>query len=138
VGPRRGSSAETDDLQFKSELCEEIQLNELNITSVANTLVFVPKLNMYIYCRNTLEKNWEKKKHVNIAECLLVTLGKKVTLLSVSLGYSAKLTDVSYRRHLTTFCRERIFAEHWVLGKDVFDESLLMLRVWLSAKTLFV
>jgi hypothetical protein len=34
------------DLQFKSELSEEIQLNELNITGIANILIIVPKLNM--------------------------------------------------------------------------------------------
>jgi hypothetical protein len=34
------------DLQFKSELSKEIQLNELNLTGIANTLRNMPKLNM--------------------------------------------------------------------------------------------
>jgi hypothetical protein len=33
-------------LQFKSELSEEIQLNELNLTGIANILIIVPKLNI--------------------------------------------------------------------------------------------
>jgi hypothetical protein len=37
------------DLQFKSELSEEIQLNELNLTGIANTLIIIAKLNMYGY-----------------------------------------------------------------------------------------
>jgi hypothetical protein len=36
----------SSDLQFKSELSEEIQLNELNLTGIANILIIVPKLNM--------------------------------------------------------------------------------------------
>jgi hypothetical protein len=36
----------SSDLQFKSELSKEIQLNELNLIVIANTLVIVPKLNM--------------------------------------------------------------------------------------------
>jgi hypothetical protein len=36
----------SSDLQFKSELSEEIQLNELNLIVIANTLIIVPKLNM--------------------------------------------------------------------------------------------
>jgi hypothetical protein len=34
------------DLPFKSELSEEIQLNELNLTDIANTLIIVLKLNI--------------------------------------------------------------------------------------------
>jgi hypothetical protein len=34
------------DIQFKSELSEEIQLNKLNLIVIANTLIIVPKLNM--------------------------------------------------------------------------------------------
>jgi hypothetical protein len=34
------------DLQFKSELSEEIQLNELNLIVTENTFIIVPKLNM--------------------------------------------------------------------------------------------
>jgi hypothetical protein len=34
------------DLQFKSKLSEEIQLNELNLIVIANTLIIVSKLNM--------------------------------------------------------------------------------------------
>jgi hypothetical protein len=34
------------DLQFKSELSEEIQLNELNLIVIANTSIIVPKWNM--------------------------------------------------------------------------------------------
>jgi hypothetical protein len=37
------------DLQFKSELPEEIQLNKLNLIVIANNLIIVPKLNMYVY-----------------------------------------------------------------------------------------
>jgi hypothetical protein len=36
----------SSDLQFKSELSEKIQLNELNLKGIANTLIIVPKLNM--------------------------------------------------------------------------------------------
>jgi hypothetical protein len=36
----------SSDLQFKSELSEEIQLNELNPTDIANTLRNMSKLNM--------------------------------------------------------------------------------------------
>jgi hypothetical protein len=36
----------SSDLQFKSELSEEIQLNELNLIVIANTLIIVPKWNM--------------------------------------------------------------------------------------------
>jgi hypothetical protein len=34
------------DLQFKSELTEEIQLNKVNLTGIANTLIIVTKLNL--------------------------------------------------------------------------------------------
>jgi hypothetical protein len=34
------------DLQIKSELSEEIQLNELNLIVIANPLIIVPKWNM--------------------------------------------------------------------------------------------
>jgi hypothetical protein len=34
------------DLQFKFELTEEIQLNELNPTGIGNTLIIVTKLKM--------------------------------------------------------------------------------------------
>jgi hypothetical protein len=33
----------SSDLQFKSELFEEIQINELNLTVIAKTLIIVPK-----------------------------------------------------------------------------------------------
>jgi hypothetical protein len=36
----------SSDLQFKSELSEEIQLNELNLIAIANTLIIMSKLNM--------------------------------------------------------------------------------------------
>jgi hypothetical protein len=36
----------SSNLKFKSELYEEIQLNELNIIDIANTWIIVPKLNM--------------------------------------------------------------------------------------------
>jgi hypothetical protein len=36
----------SSDLQFKFELTEQIQLNELNLTGIANTLIIMPKLNM--------------------------------------------------------------------------------------------
>jgi hypothetical protein len=34
------------DLQFKSELSEEIQLNKVNLIVIANTLIIVSKLNI--------------------------------------------------------------------------------------------
>jgi hypothetical protein len=33
----------SSDLQFKSELSEEIQLNELNLIVIGNTFIIVPK-----------------------------------------------------------------------------------------------
>jgi hypothetical protein len=36
----------SSDLLFKFELSEEIQLNELNLTGIANTLIIMPKVNM--------------------------------------------------------------------------------------------
>jgi hypothetical protein len=36
----------SSDLPFKSELSKEIQLNELNLTDIANTLIIVLKLNI--------------------------------------------------------------------------------------------
>jgi hypothetical protein len=39
----------SSDLQFKSKLSEEIQLNEINLIVIANTLIIVPKLNMQVY-----------------------------------------------------------------------------------------
>jgi hypothetical protein len=33
----------SSDLQFKSELSEEIQLNELNLTGIIDTLIIVQK-----------------------------------------------------------------------------------------------
>jgi hypothetical protein len=33
----------SSDLQFKSELSEDLQLNELNLIVIANTLIIVPK-----------------------------------------------------------------------------------------------
>jgi hypothetical protein len=38
----------SSDLQFKFELSEEIQSNELNLIGIANTLRNVPKLNMHV------------------------------------------------------------------------------------------
>jgi hypothetical protein len=39
----------SSDLQFKSELSEETQLNELNLIVIANTLIIVQKSNMQVY-----------------------------------------------------------------------------------------
>jgi hypothetical protein len=39
----------SSDLHFKSELLEEIQLNELNLIVIANTFIIVSKMNMYVY-----------------------------------------------------------------------------------------
>jgi hypothetical protein len=36
----------SSDLQFKSELSEEIQLNKLNRIVIANTFIIVPKWNI--------------------------------------------------------------------------------------------
>jgi hypothetical protein len=33
----------SSDLQFKSEFSEEIQINELNVLDIANTVIIVPK-----------------------------------------------------------------------------------------------
>jgi hypothetical protein len=33
----------SSDLQFKSEFSEEIQINELNLLDIANTVIIVPK-----------------------------------------------------------------------------------------------
>jgi hypothetical protein len=33
----------SSDLQFKSEFPEEIQINELNLLAIANTVIIVPK-----------------------------------------------------------------------------------------------
>jgi hypothetical protein len=47
----------SSDLQFKSELPEEIQLNEHNLMVIANTFIIVKKWNMKpIYCRNIPQK----------------------------------------------------------------------------------
>jgi hypothetical protein len=42
-GTRQRKAAVTSDLQFKSEFSEEIQINELNLLAIANTVIFVPK-----------------------------------------------------------------------------------------------
>jgi hypothetical protein len=39
----------SSDLRFKFELFEEIQLNELNIIAIINTLIIVRKLNLQAY-----------------------------------------------------------------------------------------
>jgi hypothetical protein len=39
----------SSDLQFKSKLSEEIQLNELNLIVIGNTFIIVPKWS----CRST-------------------------------------------------------------------------------------
>jgi hypothetical protein len=39
----------SSDLQFKSELFKEIQLNEQNLIVITNNFIIVPKLNMYVY-----------------------------------------------------------------------------------------
>jgi hypothetical protein len=36
----------SSDLQFKSEFSEEIQINELNLLAIENTVIIVPKLYM--------------------------------------------------------------------------------------------
>jgi hypothetical protein len=86
-------------LLFISELSKEIQLNELNLIGIANTLIIVPKLNMYVYilykhsrkslggkektsklCRVSVENTRQRSYFV---ECQQKTLEKEVTLLSV-------------------------------------------------------
>jgi membrane protein CcdC involved in cytochrome C biogenesis len=67
------------DLQFKSELSEEIQLNELNIIVIANTLIIVPKLNMQVYIlykHTTKRLGKKKKKQIYFVECQGKTLDK--------------------------------------------------------------
>jgi hypothetical protein len=39
----------SSDLQLKSELFEEIQLNELHLIVITNTFLVVSKLNMEVY-----------------------------------------------------------------------------------------
>jgi hypothetical protein len=39
----------SSELQFKSELSGELQLNELNQIAIANTLIIVSKWNIYVY-----------------------------------------------------------------------------------------
>jgi hypothetical protein len=79
---------------------------------------------------------WGHSTKNYFAECFLEALDKEGILSSVFCEHSAKLTVVSYRRQLTTICREPFFAKYLALVKEVFAESLLVLRVWLSAETL--
>jgi hypothetical protein len=39
----------SSDLQFKYEFSEEIQINELNLLAIENTVIIVPKWYMYVY-----------------------------------------------------------------------------------------
>jgi hypothetical protein len=39
----------SSDLQFKSEFSEEIQINELNLQAIENTVIIVSKWYMYVY-----------------------------------------------------------------------------------------
>jgi hypothetical protein len=39
----------SSDLKFKSEFSEEIQINELNVLAIENTVIIVPKWYMYVY-----------------------------------------------------------------------------------------
>ena len=55
-------------LQFKSELSEEIQLNEQNIIVIANTFIIVPKMehvSLHSVGTNHKKFGWEKKKIKN-------------------------------------------------------------------------
>jgi hypothetical protein len=50
-------------LQFKNESSEEIKLNKLNQIAIANTLIIVLKLNMYVYVvLEKTTKNLVKKR----------------------------------------------------------------------------
>jgi hypothetical protein len=68
-------------LQFKSELSEEIQLNEQNIIVIAKTFIIVQKMehvSLHSVGTNHKKFGWEKEKNGNIL-CLVSlgpTLGK--------------------------------------------------------------
>jgi hypothetical protein len=70
------------DLQFKSELSEEIQLNELNLIVLANALIIVPKLkHVGLYTIETHHKKFEEKRikiKIYFVECQGKTLDKIV------------------------------------------------------------
>jgi hypothetical protein len=64
------------------------------------------------------------------------TLGKETSLPSANSRRSAKITAVSYRRLLTTLCREPLFAECLALGKNFFIECISVPSVMLSVNAL--
>jgi hypothetical protein len=71
-------------LQFKSELSEEIQLNELNLKSIANNLITVSKLSILgLHTVGTHHKTFDGK-NIYFADSQGKTLSKEVTLPSVS------------------------------------------------------
>jgi hypothetical protein len=55
----------SSDLQFKSELSEEIQLNEQNLIVIANTFIIVQKMehvSLHRVGANHKKFGWKKKK----------------------------------------------------------------------------
>jgi hypothetical protein len=48
----------SSNLQFKSKLSEKIQLNELNLIFIENTLIIMPIEHVGLYYRNKPQKVW--------------------------------------------------------------------------------
>jgi hypothetical protein len=71
----------SSDLQFKSEFSEEIQINELNLLAIENTVIIVPKRYMLVYIvyEHTTKSLVGKIKKIKMyfAECPEMTLGKE-------------------------------------------------------------
>jgi hypothetical protein len=67
-------------LQFKSELLEEIQVNEQNLIVIANTFIIVPKMehvSLHSVGTNYKKFGWKKKNNGNIlCQCPSKTLSK--------------------------------------------------------------
>jgi hypothetical protein len=68
----------------------------------------------------------DTRQNIDFSSVILLTLGKGAVLSSVNVWRSAKLTTVSYRRLLTTFCRGSHFAKTLTLGKSFYAESFTL------------
>ena len=81
----------SSDLQFKSKFSEEIQINELNLLAIENTVIIVPMVHVGLHSVGTYHKKvgWENKKmyfvecqpvdtqqRIFFAECQCSALGK--------------------------------------------------------------
>jgi hypothetical protein len=55
----------SSDLQFKSEFFEEIQINELNLIAIENTVIIVPKWYVGLHSVGTCHKKfgWKNKNN---------------------------------------------------------------------------